>query len=159
MNNGDQEEYPGLFDKALEKAISDPDAHPQCGIPIDAQTPDQIAKYLACNIDHQIIYNTGTNAPDREHPLEAYGPVGSAGVQCAVNANLLRGLLRSIGVNNAETVYVWGGKPDNPDKRATETGGLTSKLLNNTAKFSECYLTISQSLVKTGQCHLTMGYS
>lgn len=123
VNEWGDRDWPGLYDKALEKAISDPDAHLQCGAPIDAQTPDQIAKYLACNIDHQIIYNTGTLAGDIVHPLRAY--TISAGVQCSVNANLLRGLLRSIGINNSETVYVWGGKPNNTDRREDETGGST----------------------------------
>lgn len=115
VNNGGNTDWPGLYDRALEKAIGQ--------LPPGAQTPDQIAKALAFNIDDQNVYNPSNPAVDQQHPLSAYNV--AQGVQCSVNANLLRGLLRSIGINNSEVIYLWGGSPDNMDKRETVGGGST----------------------------------
>ena len=118
VNNLGDKDWPGLYDLALAKAIDGLDAAAQT-----AQTPDAIAKSLAYNIDDKIDYNPGDDSAILEHPLKAY-TVG-AGVQCSVNANLLRGLLRSIGINNSEAIYLWGGKPNNTTKREDEIGGKT----------------------------------
>ncbi len=129
VNNLGRKEYPGLYDKALEKAIGELELAPTLMPPMPVpQTPDEIALFLAYQIDHQINYNAADDNADINHPLKAYD-VAQTGVQCAVNANLLRGLLRSIGINNSETVYVWGGKPNNTNKRENDTfkeeGGMT----------------------------------
>jgi FG-GAP-like repeat len=128
VNSQGQRDWRGLFDEALKKAID--------GLTLEDQTPDppgipnpsltaehKIARVLAVKIDDAIDYNPGNGTGDTGHPLSAYNI--SDGVQCSVNANLLRGLLRSIGINNTETVYIWGGKPDNKDKLENETGGMT----------------------------------
>lgn len=137
VNNGDDEDWPGLYDLALEKAIG--------GLNPADQTPDQIAKSLAFNIDNQINYNPAVGFADTRHPLDAYTEL--RGVQCSVNANLLRGLLRSIGVNNSETIYVWGGKPNNTDRRENETGGMTYGYIVrtssvNTGNYSDFYYSL-----------------
>ena len=113
INRWGQKGWSGLYDKALEEAL--------VNLTPATQTPDAIAKFLAFEIDRKIDYNAGDTDADYKHPLDAYDHPG--GVECSVNANLLRGLLRSIGINNSDTVYVWGGKPDTPDKK--ETGGVT----------------------------------
>ena len=94
---------------ALEKALG--------ALPANAQTPDAIAKALAGNVDSRTIYDPAAVLADLGHPLSMYGPapynqVNSA--QCSANANLLLGLLRSVGIDS-ETHYVWGGLPTNPN--------------------------------------------
>jgi hypothetical protein len=111
VNQGGERDFPHLFDLALEKAI----------LPLNAntQTPDAIAKELAKSIDMQVTYkpNPSPNVnTDADHPLLIFG-FGEA--QCSGNANLLHGLLRSIGIDS-ETIYTWGGNPvTNPER----TGG------------------------------------
>jgi len=121
VNDNGRKEWSGLYDVALEKALGDPQFDAETTTSNPNEIPDKIAKFLARKIDDGIVYNPGTSEPDGNHPLQAYNEAN--GVQCSVNANLLRGLLRSIGIGNAETVYVWGGKPNTTDKR--ETGGTT----------------------------------
>jgi hypothetical protein len=98
-----------LFDLALEKAL--------VALPSNAQTSDAIAKALAAQVDGYLIYNpagVATGEPDTHHPLIMYeNPLFRGLAQCSAQANLLRGLLRSIGLD-AQTIYFWGGKPRNP---------------------------------------------
>jgi len=103
--------HPGLYDLALEKAIGE--------LPIIAQTPVAIGKSLAANVDTAFIYDPGPagGAADTGHPLSMYFRVARA--QCSANANLLLGLLRSIGFD-AATKYLWGGTPTPP---TSENGG------------------------------------
>jgi hypothetical protein len=96
--------FRGLYDLALEKAIG--------GLPENAQTSDAIAKALAANVDNQFYYDPSGNDADNRHPLYMYDNFDRA--QCSANANLLLGLLRSIGID-AQTNYVWGGLPTNPE--------------------------------------------
>ena len=114
-NGSGGKDYAGLWDKALEKATTDE-------LSDGDYSAESIAKILAEEIDDQITYNPGNSDNDKKHPLEAYTN-RLLGVQCSVNANLLRGLLKSIGINNVETIYLWGGKPTTNLKK--EDGGVT----------------------------------
>ncbi len=101
-------DFPGLLDKALEKATETLNS--------TIQDPDSIAKTLAKNIDNDVVYNpsgVGGNGDER-HPLFLYSIPFA---QCSANANLLHSLLRSIGID-ADVIYSWGGNPING-----ETGG------------------------------------
>ena len=108
-NNWGSVDYDGLLDKALIIATENLDA--------TIQTPDAIAEHLAYKIDEKTSYNAASTIHDNGHPL--YGYEIPVGVECSVNANILRGLLRSLGINNAEAMYVWGGKPNTGDKQVT----------------------------------------
>lgn len=95
-------EYPGLYDLALEKAL--------VGLDSNTYSPETITKRIAQKIDEEIIYEPrdGGN-PDVNHPLKIYTIYHQG--QCSALANLLHGLLRSIGIDS-ETTYVWGGLSD-----------------------------------------------
>lgn len=100
-------EYPNLYDKALSIAIDD--------LPSSIQTPGAIAKQLAYKIDDWVKYDPGDDQNDSQHPLNIW--TGTRKAQCSANANLLHGLLRTIGIES-ETNYLWGGQQTN-----TEFGG------------------------------------
>jgi hypothetical protein len=123
-NDGGEKDFPGLYDEALKRATT--------GIEATNQTPDSIAKILAKNIDIDIKYNPrADNNGDISHPLLIY-TFGE--VVCGGNANLLNGLLRSIGIDS-EVVYSWGGNPSQPNI-VTEYGGRANyykyqRLINN----------------------------
>lgn len=106
-STGNANEYPGLYDYALEYAITG----------LSVQEPADIAKQLASKIDHDIVYDPNFTLADNQHPLRI--PLVHHKAQCSANANLLQGLLRSLGINS-DVVYFWGGRPDNPE---TPTGG------------------------------------
>ena len=94
---------PVLYDKALEYAIT----------PLTStdQTPDAIAKTLAAYIDSRVIYDPSRFDIDYEYPLEVLNRYGTG--QCSSNSNLLLQLLRSVGID-AQTIYIWGGLPNQP---------------------------------------------
>lgn len=96
--------FPGLYDSALEKVIE--------GLTASPVTQDELARELAKHVDNTFYYDPGPGGgpADAGHPLSMFGRVDRA--QCSANANLLLGLLRSIGIN-AQTIYVWGGLPTN----------------------------------------------
>jgi len=85
--------YPNTYDLALEKA---------CGPANGVGLTGIIA--ITAGIDADIRYNPA-NGLENNHPLKAYAT--TAGTQCSDNANLLRGLLRTIGIE-ATTLYFWG---------------------------------------------------
>lgn len=100
-------EYPFLYDKALSIGIDD--------LTPAIQTPGAIAKHVAYKIDDWVRYDPGDDQNDSQHPLHIW--TGTRKAQCSANANLLHGILRTIGIES-ETIYFWGGKQTN-----TEFGG------------------------------------
>lgn len=91
--------YNHLFDLALEKAA--------VSLGAGETSEREIVKKLTSAIDSELIYNPGESASNSTHPMASYS-VGNA--QCSGNANLLSGLLRSIGID-ASTYYYHGGDP------------------------------------------------
>lgn len=92
--------YNGLYDEALRHATA------KTG---DGLTDlDQIVEAVTKGVDADLPYNPGRSSQDR-HPLLIYlDPDHSQ--QCSDNVALLRGLLRSIGVDGTQKYY-WGGNP------------------------------------------------
>ena len=90
--------YPELYDKALEKA---------CGYANGSADLSTIISRVNDGVDDDTFYNPG-NSIGTVHPLEAY--TTQDGIQCSDEANLLRGLLRSIGINGS-VLFIWAG-PD-----------------------------------------------
>lgn len=96
--------YAGLYDEALRHATA------KTG---DGLTDlDQIIEAVTKGVDADLPYNPGRLSPDR-NPLRIYlDPDPSQ--QCSDNVALLRGLLRSIGIDGTQKYY-WGGNPSNKD--------------------------------------------
>ncbi len=94
--------YSALYDLALEKA---------CGYAAGAVTStgavdlDAVIGNINTGVDHDTKYNP-RNSIGTLHPLSAYERTD--GIQCSDEANLLRGLLRSIGIDGT-TLYIWAG--------------------------------------------------
>jgi len=88
--------FPPLYDRALEEATQ----------PLGSLTTDQsqIAGAVTAAVAAQVFYNPSVVAEG--HPLFLYDSV--LGGMCGNHANLLRGLLRSLGID-AVTQYVRGG--------------------------------------------------
>lgn len=96
-----------LYDKALEQVTN------KLG---EGETDvEKIVTKVNKGIDADLIYNPGESASNTTHPLDAY--TRPTGTQCSGNANLLRGLLRSVGIN-AETYYYYGGNNTTGVKKA-----------------------------------------
>lgn len=97
FKNLSQVSYNFLYDEALERATT----------PFSSGHNDEseIVKEINSAIAREIDYNPAESASNAFHPLESFN-VGNA--QCAGNANLLTGLLRSIGID-AQTNYYYGG--------------------------------------------------
>jgi hypothetical protein len=94
--------YTGLYDLALKHATA------KTG---DGSADiDQIAERItsAFLTDHELVYNPNLDSPD-QHPLTIYQTADKA-QQCSDNVELLRGLLRSIGIDSTVN-YFWGGNP------------------------------------------------
>jgi len=96
--------YSALYDLALEKA---------CGYAAGAVTTTgavdigAVIGNINTGVDTDTNYNPA-NSIHSLHPLSAYET--TAGIQCSDEANLLRGLLRSIGIDGT-VLYIWAG-PD-----------------------------------------------
>jgi len=92
------ETYPQKYALALERATTYANASSDMSTIIDR---------VNAGVKNDIWYQ-----PDSDdfgtHLLNAYDLVPPLGLQCSQHANLLRGLLRSIGING-ETLYIWAG--------------------------------------------------
>ena len=93
--------FPEIYDKALEIG---------CGKANGASTERDIA--IAVNSDVAQTLKYRAVGPNVSHPLIYYSPTSLAVPSCATHANLLTGVLRSIGIE-ATTKYVWGGESSN----------------------------------------------
>lgn len=101
--------YNQLFDLALEKA---------CGSAGGATNVEEIINNINVRVHQDTTYNPFYFKETNNNPLGGYA---KAQLQCDEEAMLLRGLLRSIGID-AETKYVWGGDPNSLNKEAWEFG-------------------------------------
>jgi hypothetical protein len=88
--------YAPLYDLALQKA---------CGYANGASSLSVVISNINQGIDGDINYQPA-NSIGSQHPLNAY--TTSGGCQCSDLANLLRGLIRSIGIDGT-TLYIWAG--------------------------------------------------
>jgi hypothetical protein len=88
--------YSSLYDLALQKA---------CGYANGTSTLGTVISPINLGIDSDINYQP-SNSIGGQNPLDAY--TTSGGCQCSDLANLLRGLLRSIGIDGT-TTYIWAG--------------------------------------------------
>lgn len=85
-----------LYDLALQKA---------CGYANGASDLSTITNNINTGIDNEINYQPSVSI-GTQHPLVAYST--PSGCQCSDLAMLLRGLLRSIGIDGT-TLYIWAG--------------------------------------------------
>ena len=92
--------YAALYDLALQKA---------CGYANGSSTLSTTISNINTGVDGDINYNPSRSIGN-QHPLAGYTTVG--GCQCSDLANLLRGLLRSIGIHGT-TLYIWAGSSAN----------------------------------------------
>lgn len=88
--------FTGLYDKAFEEAAG----HANGGFSLG-----EVINNINQGVDGDIFYNP-TRSIGASHPLAAY--LSPDGCQCSDLANLLRGLLRTIGINGT-TLYIWAG--------------------------------------------------
>jgi hypothetical protein len=92
--------YPPVYDQALEKACGKVESNTL----LDTTQIHGICLAVMKGVADDIYYNP--NADILGHPMDAYdSPSGS---HCACNANLLRGLLRTIGIP-ADLLFLYGG--------------------------------------------------
>jgi hypothetical protein len=91
--------YDLLYDKALEKVTME--------LGEGETNEEQIVTKLNKAIDRDLVYNPGEVYSNTLHPLSLYDPIWEE-AQCSGNANLLTGLLRSVGID-AKTYYFYGG--------------------------------------------------
>lgn len=92
----DGDEPNTLYDEAMQRAA---------GVAEGKATLDEIVDKIVKRTASQLIYDP-CRADPTDVPLRAFGSGGKA--QCSTNANLVRGLLRTIGID-AQTRYFWGG--------------------------------------------------
>jgi hypothetical protein len=101
-----------LYDLALQKA---------CGYAAGASDVSTLISNLNTGVDNEINYNPSTSI-GTQHPLNAYATSG--GCQCSDLSNLLRGLMRSIGIDGT-SLYIWAGP--NASTNAIYVVGSTSQ--------------------------------
>lgn len=92
--DGDEDDT--LYDEAMQRGAA---------VAEGRSTVDEIVEKVVKRTASQLIYDPCRPDP-ADVPLRAFGSGGKA--QCSTNANLVRGLLRSIGID-ATAKYVWGG--------------------------------------------------
>ena len=92
--DGDEDDT--LYDEAMQRGAAAAEGR---------STVDEIVDKIVKRTASQLIYDPCRPDP-ADVPLRAFGSGGKA--QCSTNANLVRGLLRSIGID-ATARYVWGG--------------------------------------------------
>lgn len=85
-----------IYDLAVEKAS---------GYANGSADLSTIISRINTGVDNETVYNPG-NSIGSFHPLKAYTTL--SGIQCSDEANLLRGLLRSIGIDGS-VLFVWAG--------------------------------------------------
>ncbi|MCG3195526.1 MAG: hypothetical protein DIJKHBIC_04809 [Thermoanaerobaculia bacterium] len=90
------EGFPQIYDKALEKATE---------AAVNSAPGQDLGQAFNSAIASQVPYNAGFSLSGA-HPLEGYS--APEGVQCDDHADLLTGLLRTMGLE-AQTEYVWNG--------------------------------------------------
>jgi hypothetical protein len=99
--------FPALYDKALERAC----------VPANGGTDiPTVVSRINTQVATDTVYNPGAVIPG--HPLGAY----SAGCACGDLAHLLRGLIRSIGINGS-VQYMWAG-PNSSTQRMFIVGSV-----------------------------------
>ena len=98
--------YPALYDFALEKA---------CAYAAGASTQSTAVSNLNTGVDTDNNYNPSVSI-GTQHPLKAYETLG--GCQCSDLALLLRGLMRSIGIDGT-ALFIWAGPDANSHTRYT----------------------------------------
>lgn len=107
--------YSALYDFALEKA---------CGYANGGSTLSTVISSVNSGVDTQTSYNPAISIGTL-HPLLAYESSGASGIQCSDEAYLLRGLLRSIGIDGT-VLFIWAGSNSTTLTRYTiGTTGLT----------------------------------
>jgi hypothetical protein len=95
--------YDGLFDLTLDNST---------GKTGDGSSDlDEIIRRISKKVGENITYKPNRR-PEHRHPLRYFSDNHA---QCADNALILRGLLRSIGIN-ATVLYYWGGNPDTRER-------------------------------------------
>lgn len=92
----DGNEQDTLYDEAMQRSAAAAEGK---------GTVDEIVDKITKRVASQLIYDPCRPDP-ADVPLRAFGSGGKA--QCSTNANLVRGLLRSIGID-ATAKYFWGG--------------------------------------------------
>jgi hypothetical protein len=92
----DGDEQDTLYDEAMQRSAAAAEGK---------ATVDEIVDKITKRVASQLIYDPCRPDP-ADVPLRAFGSGGKA--QCSTNANLLRGLLRTIGID-ATAKYFWGG--------------------------------------------------
>lgn len=102
FKNINETTFAPLYDKALDVATTEANG---------SATATTIATNINSAIARDLIYDPAESLGN-DHPLTAYNVLRCL---CADNANLLRGLLRSVGIN-ATTYYVWGGNNTTKDR-------------------------------------------
>lgn len=99
FTNAAKRTFSGLFDRALDHATGE--------MGDGASDIAAIVKKINQEEASDITYNPSRPSEELDHPLALYD---GREAQCSDNAELLRGLLRSIGID-ATTKYYWGGDP------------------------------------------------
>lgn len=102
--------YSPLYDEALKRA---------CDYSFGESTPSDIIWNINEGVELDIPYNPNQSIYNL-HPLKAYSTVN--GCQCSDQTNLLRGLLRSIGIDGT-TTYIWAGPNASTVRRYTRSSG------------------------------------
>lgn len=94
--------YSALYDLALEKACGYAAGATNAAGAVDLGA---VIGNINTGVDTDTKYNPGISIRTL-HPLAAYST--SSGIQCSDEANLLRGLLRSIGIDGT-VLFIWAG--------------------------------------------------
>lgn len=96
FQNDNGNTFSTLYDLALQKA---------CGYANGASNLGTVINNINTGIDNDINYQPSVSI-GTQHPLIAYST--PSGCQCSDLSNVLRGLLRSIGIDGT-TLYIWAG--------------------------------------------------
>ncbi len=94
--------YSALYDLALEKACGYAAGAVNAAGAVDLGA---VIGNINTGVDNETTYNPGVSIRTL-HPLSAYST--ASGIQCSDEANLLRGLLRSIGIDGT-VLFIWAG--------------------------------------------------
>ena len=96
-------EFNPLYDRALEKAVGYADGSVATG----ESAKSEIIGKLNTGVETDVVYESTAGGFQNTHPLNIYGVSGPL-CQCSEAANLLRGLMRSIGIDGT-TKFFWSG--------------------------------------------------
>lgn len=100
FEDSDGEQFQGLYDKALEWSTGK----------VENNEPDlkKVIQKINRKMAEHVIYNPSIR-PIGDNPLKILAGTQGGAAVCADNALILRGLLRSIGIEGTELKYHWGG--------------------------------------------------